>query len=200
MALTSTCRQKRSMARGVWRFCSSQSSMLMRSRSLRRVRSRRMASSARAMANLSAALRHFIPRNEPVKCKAARAAVRAQHRDPPAGLDEVELAIEADAVADAQPLVEIQQVDAAAQQHVLAVVDGLGDLFAARRNRVGRGAAAQIRARLVQIHLPTVAAQGRRRRQPRQSRHPQSMKKYGKFAAFDRRRDRHPGLAGDHRR
>jgi len=35
-ALTRICRQKRSMACGVWRFCSSQSSMLMRSRSLRR--------------------------------------------------------------------------------------------------------------------------------------------------------------------
>jgi len=43
-----------------------------------------------------------------------------------AGLQEVEFAVELDAVADVQASVEIQQVDAAAQQDVLAIVDRLG--------------------------------------------------------------------------
>ena len=103
-----------------------------------------------------------------------RQASALEHRDPAAGLDEVELAVEAYALADAQPLVEIQQIDAAAQQHVLAVVDGLGDLFAPGGNRVGGGAAAQEGTGFVEIDLPAVAAQGRRRGEPRQIRHRQS--------------------------
>ena len=57
-------------------------------------------------------------------------AAALEHGDPAARFNEVELAKEADALADAQPLVEIQQVYAAAQQHVLAVVDGFGYIFA----------------------------------------------------------------------
>ena len=92
-----------------------------------------------------------------------------QHRDPPARFDEIELAIEGDAFADPEPLVEIQQIDAAAQQHVLAIVDGLGDLFAARGDCVGGSAATQVGASFVEIDFPTVAPQGRRRREPCQS-------------------------------
>ena len=55
-------------------------------------------------------------------------AAAAQDGEPAAGLEKVEFAIELDAVAHAQALVEIEQVDAAAQQDVLAVIDGLGDL------------------------------------------------------------------------
>ena len=126
------------------------------------------------MATLSARLKHFIPRKAPVKWNGAGRRPRLQHGDAAAGFDEVELAIEADALADAEPLVEIQQIDAAAQQHVLAVVDGLGDLFAAGGNRVGGGAAAQKGAGFVEIDLPAVAAEGRRRGEPRQIRHRQS--------------------------
>ncbi len=43
---------------------------------------------------------------------------------PAAGLNKTKFAMEADAVLDAQALVEIQKVIAAAQQDVLAVVDG----------------------------------------------------------------------------
>ena len=58
-----------------------------------------------------------------------------QHGDPAARLDEIKLAIEAYAFPYPQPLVEIEQIDAAAQKHVLAVIDGLGNFFAARRER-----------------------------------------------------------------
>ena len=42
-----------------------------------------------------------------------------------AWLDEIELFVEMNAVLDAQALVEIEQIYAAAQEDVLAVVDGL---------------------------------------------------------------------------
>ena len=60
----------------------------------------------------------------------------AQNGDAAAGLDEIELAVKLDAVPHAQAYVKIQQVDAAAQQHVLAIVDGLGDFLAASGHRV----------------------------------------------------------------
>ena len=67
------------------------------------------------------------------------------------------------------PPVEIQQVDAAAQQDVLAVVDGLAGLAFASPARVGRGAAAQKRARFEQIDFESRAAQRGRRSQSGQS-------------------------------
>ena len=60
-----------------------------------------------------------------------RQPAAAQDRGAAARLQEVELAMEADAVADAQPRIKIEQVDAAPQQDVLAVVDGLGFALAA---------------------------------------------------------------------
>ena len=57
--------------------------------------------------------------------KRCRQAAAPQDRKPSPGLEEVELAIKLDAVPDSQPLVKIQQVDATAQQDVLAVVDDL---------------------------------------------------------------------------
>ena len=56
--------------------------------------------------------------------KRRRQPAAPQHGNSPARLDEVKLAIETDAVAHSQPLVEIQQVDAAAQQNVLAASPG----------------------------------------------------------------------------
>jgi hypothetical protein len=67
--------------------------------------------------------------------------------------------MEADQVADAQALVEIQEVDAATQQNVLAVIDGLGGIFVRAGNGVRRGASAQEVARLEEIHVETSAAQ-----------------------------------------
>ena len=61
---------------------------------------------------------------------------------------------------DSQPAIKIQQIDAAAQQDVLAVVDDLGVLAVA--DFVGRGAAAQERARFQ--HSDRVAGAAQRRR------------------------------------
>ena len=55
--------------------------------------------------------------------KRSRQEAAAHRRDPAAGFNPIELAIKMNAIFDAQPLVEIDQVRAAAQQHVLAVVD-----------------------------------------------------------------------------
>src|SRR4051812_3251313 len=67
---------------------------------------------------------HLQERAGEMKRRGEAAPVEDRHAS--SGLDKVELAIELDAVADAQPVVEIEQVDAAAQQDVLAVVNDLG--------------------------------------------------------------------------
>ena len=72
--------------------------------------------------------------------------------------------MEPDAIPNSQPLVEIQQVDAAAQQNVLAVVDGFGRLAIRPRQRIRGSPSAQKRPRFVQVHLEARAPQGRRRR------------------------------------
>ena len=71
IALTSTCCQNRPMARGVWRFSRSQSSIVMRSRPARRPCSRSIARRPRATAILSSAPRKWSPANEPRKCSGA---------------------------------------------------------------------------------------------------------------------------------
>ena len=73
--------------------------------------------------------------------------------------------MKADAVAHAQPRVKIQQVDAAAQQNVLAVVDRLRLALGPGGQVVGRGAPARKRPRFEHFHLESGAAQRRRRRQ-----------------------------------
>jgi len=67
--------------------------------------------------------------------------------------------MEADQIADPHTLVEIQQVDAAAQQQVLAVIDGFRGIFVGAGNRVRRGASAQEGARFEQLHVEASAAQ-----------------------------------------
>ncbi len=78
----------------------------------------------------------------------------------PTGFEEDELLIESDLVADAESLVEVEQVNAAAQQDVLAVVDQLtvGHL-------PGRGAPTQERTGFDDVDLPTAATQRRSGRQ-----------------------------------
>src|SRR5271157_93385 len=93
----------------------------------------------------------------------------AQDREAASGLQKVDLAMEADAVADAQALVEIQEVDAAAQHQVLAVIDGLRGILVGAGNRVGGGASAQEGTRLKKIHVETSAAQGGCRREAGQA-------------------------------
>ena len=67
--------------------------------------------------------------------------------------------MEPNQVANPYTLVEIQEVDAAAQQEVLAVIDGLRGIFTGAGNRVGRGASPQEGARLEKVHVETSAAQ-----------------------------------------
>jgi len=74
-----------------------------------------------------------------------------------ARFDEVELAMEADFILDAEPPVEIQQVDATVQQNVLAVVDHLRVVTA---HGPGRRPAAEEIARFVDIDFESRAAQG----------------------------------------
>ncbi len=88
-----------------------------------------------------------------------RQPAAAQDGEAASGLQKVDLLMEADQVADPQALVEIQEVDAAAQQQVLAVIDGLGGVLVRAGNGVGRGASAQERARLEEVHVETSAAQ-----------------------------------------
>ena len=102
MALTSTCRQKRSMARGVWRFWSNQSSMLIRSRSGRRgfprFHSRRRAISARAIPSCRANpdRRRCQERAGEMQRRGQRPRRRTETRPP--GSRKKELAVEPDAL------------------------------------------------------------------------------------------------------
>ncbi len=107
--------------------------MLMRSRSLR---PRALAAQGQQRArdrHLVGAVRQCMRQNEPVKCSGAGSRPRLQHRNAPARFQEIKLAMKTDAVAHAQPRVKIQQVDAAAQQDVLAIVDGFRLALAPRR-------------------------------------------------------------------
>ena len=106
-------------------------------------------------------LRNLSRRNDPVKCRGAGSAPAAQSRDAAAGLDEVKLAIKANAVAHAQPRIKIQQVDATAQQDVLAVVDQDGRVVGWRERKRG-SAAAQKRAGFKYLDAEPGAAQGGR--------------------------------------
>src|SRR5579871_554178 len=92
-----------------------------------------------------------------------------QNRNAAVRFDEIELAIEPDPVADTQPPVEIEQVDAAAKQNVLAVVDGFSRLIGRGRHRIGSGAAAQERARFEEFHIEAGSSQSGGCRHPGQS-------------------------------
>lgn len=84
---------------------------------------------------------------------------RAQDASLSSRLDERKFAVEGDLALDAQPPVKIEQIDAASQQDVLAIVDRL---FA---KLVGSCASAQKRPRLEDLHRVPRSAQRRRRRQ-----------------------------------
>ena len=62
------------------------------------------------------------------------------HRSAPARLEKRQAIVPADLVRDSEALVELDEIGAAAEQHVLAVVDD----FAGAGMLVGRSAAAQI--------------------------------------------------------
>src|ERR1043165_6897020 len=84
---------------------------------------------------------------------------------PPARLNEYQFFVPADLFFDSDPSVELEQVGAAPQQDVLAIVDD----FARAGMFVGRGAPAQIGTPLQERY--TIAGLGQRttRRQSRQS-------------------------------
>ncbi len=92
----------------------------------------------------------------------------AQCRDPAPGLDEVKLLVEFDPVGHAQPAVKVHQVDAASQQHMLAIVDHFR-LAGLAGKRVGSSASAQKPAGLEQIHLESGLPERRRGRQSGQT-------------------------------
>ena len=87
----------------------------------------------------------------------------SHHAAAASGFDEMKFAMKADVLLDAQASVEIQEIDAAAQKNVLAVIDG----FAA--GIVGSGAAAQERAGFENTHVVAGSAQSGRRGQSGQA-------------------------------
>ena len=86
---------------------------------------------------------------------------RFQDAPPASRLDEGEFPVKGDIFFDVQPPVEIQEVDATAQQDVLAVVDQFG--LAARSDFVGGCTAAGERPRFEDLYGMPRAAQGRGR-------------------------------------
>ena len=162
IALTSTWRQKRSMARGGWRCSSSHCCMVMRSRSSRE-RSRSMARMAPRDGQLFAEVQERQPQKRFGEVSGAGSSpARRMLRRPPGSMKE-NSRWNAMSLVDAQAAVEIQQIDAAAQQDVLAVVDGL------RIDLVGGRAAAQERARFEEFDGVPGAGERRGRSQSRQA-------------------------------
>ncbi len=103
------------------------------------------------------------------KMQGRRQTSALHHGDSSARFDEVELAEELYAVPHPHALVEVQQIGTAAQQDVLAIINGFSNFLASGGHRVGRGPPSQEGARLVKIDLPAVAPQGCGGRQTRQS-------------------------------
>ncbi len=120
---------------------------------------------ARAMPILSAIPRYFSFRNDPAKCAGAGRMSALHGGCAPARFDKKEFFVEADLVAYAETSIEVEQIDAAAQEHVLAVIHHLA-FFA---DRPGCGAAAQESAGFVKIDFETGTAQRRGRGEPGQS-------------------------------
>ena len=120
------------------------------------------------MAILSRRIEEAQPQERSGEMQRGRQRAAAQRGDASAGLDEVELAIEADTVPHAQPRVEIQQIDATAQQHVLAVVDQDGGVAGLRQRKRSR-AAAQKGARFEDLDAKAGAPESRCRREAGQS-------------------------------
>ncbi len=72
---------------------------------------------------LVAGAQEFQTRERSAEMKRGGEMTGAQRGHPAAGLDEVEICVEFDVIFNAEPPVKVQQVDAAPQQDVLAVVD-----------------------------------------------------------------------------
>ncbi len=81
---------------------------------------------------LSASDRNFSFANDSVKCSGAGSKPASSTEIRPPGSIQIKLAMKLNPVVDTQPPVEVNQIRAAAQQNVLAVVDRR---TAARRRR-----------------------------------------------------------------
>ena len=77
------------------------------------------------------------PQKRSGEAQGSREPTRLQRGNTAARLDEAVLAVEANAVRHSQALVEVQQVDAASQEDVLAVVDRLRCIFGRRQGERG---------------------------------------------------------------
>src|SRR5579872_941073 len=87
------------------------------------------------------------------------------HREAPARLKKSQLVVPANLALDAQPFVELNQVDAAAEQHVLAVVHH----FASAGMLIRGSASAKIRPALKQGHAKAARGKGASGSESRQS-------------------------------
>jgi len=133
-ALTSTWRQKRSMACGVCFFSRSQSS----NGDLVKIfppapLAHQHLSMARAMVSLSAAPRQGMRRNDMVRCRGAGRGPRPRFDRRPPGSRKWNSPVEVNAIRDTQPRVKIEKVHAAAQEDVLAVIDQFGVIITRRK-------------------------------------------------------------------
>jgi len=91
-----------------------------------------------------------------------------KHTPTAAGLHEYKFAVKGDVTGDAQPSVKIEKIDAAAEQDVLAIVDGLA--ARARRAHFVRGRApAEKRPSFEEPYLVTRAAKRSRSRESGQA-------------------------------
>src|SRR5262249_38632605 len=86
-----------------------------------------------------------------------------EYGNPAARFEEIELAIETNPLADSKPLVEVEQVHATAQNHMLAIVDDFGDFAIAAAGRIGRRASAQEGTRFEQLDFVSGVTQSGRR-------------------------------------
>ena len=84
-----------------------------------------------------------------------------------AGLDEVELFVKVDLAGDTEPAIEVEEIDAALEQDVLAVVDDCAGIVT--RCGIGRGAAAQEGSSLQDRNTMSGGAQCRGGGQPGES-------------------------------
>ena len=104
---------------------------------------------ARAIASLSFRSSTDDSRNEARRMKRRRQRTRLQRRRLAAGQNEVDLVVPANLLLDAEPAIEVDEVGAAAEQHVLAVVDHL----AGAGQFVRRCAAAEIGTALEELDV-----------------------------------------------
>ena len=161
-ALTSTGAQKRSIACFVWPW---RSSHAWKFSPLSAGSDGISAIMARADRQLVFQIEHRRIEKRRGRMKRRGQRARLQHRRLAAGQDEGDLVVPANLLLDAEPAVEVDEVGAAAQQHMLAVVDNL----AGAGKLVGRGAAAEIGTPLEELDVIAGVGQRAAGREARES-------------------------------